>query len=166
MEIDSFLDHLVGVLNRTHASLRVEAAATEIASYFGVQPHEIGFFQVNPASRMAYFRWPFPQNGVSIPLKSFSTSLVTATARQRRGIVNNGFAKTPHLHMLEFTLANPEQRIPIQKIMSAPVADGEVLRWIIQVGRKGKTIGDAGPDFTESDLAELEKIAAAIAPLM
>lgn len=168
MDFDSFLEQFVGTLTRTQPVLRMEAAATGIARYFAVQTHEIGFFQVDTASRLAYFRWPLPKNGntITFPLKSFSSSLVTTTARQRQGILNNSFGSTPHLHMFEHTLADPEQRISIQKIMSVPVADDEKLRWIIQVARKGNTIGEAGPDFTASDLEQLEKIATALARLL
>jgi hypothetical protein len=166
MDIDSFRAHLVATLSRTHSGLRLEVAATEIARYFGGQAHEIGFFQVELNSRLAYFRWPPSQIGMTFSLNAFASSLVTTTARQRQGVINNSFASTPHLHMFENTLADREQRIPIQKIMSAPAVDGELLRWIIQMTRKGKTIDEAGPDFTETELNHLQQIAVAIAPLL
>ena len=67
--------------------------------------------------------------------------------------------------MFELSLAEKEHCIPLQKVMSAPCVDGDVLRWIIQVSRKGHTAEEAGADFTAQDLARLEQIAATVATL-
>lgn len=165
MTIDAFSQRLADILSSLGEEEPAPVMAREVASFFDVEPHEVGLFQIDNSGRLAIFRWP-PQrsdNLATIPLKSFATSLVSATARERRATVDNAFAATPHLFIYERGLAEKEQRIPVQKIMSAPVSDGDRLRWIVQVSRKGASPQEAGPDFTPADLQDLEKIAAVIA---
>lgn len=164
MTIDDFSPHFAKTLVATPTKQRLETAATEIAAFFAVTPHEVAFFQVESSGRSAVFRWP-PQAGstMNISLKSYGSSLVSATAREERGFINNAFVTTPHLHMFEHVLAEPQQRIPVQKIMSAKVSADGVLRGIIQVCRKGKSRDEAGADFTAEDLGQLEQIATILA---
>lgn len=168
MTVEDFSRHLSRILPFLDASLRTEMTARELAAFFDVDPHEVGVFQIDAAGRTANFCWP-PHSGsaINIPLKTFVTSLVAATAKERRGIVDNQFSSTPHLHMFEHGLAEREQRVPVQRIMSVPVsADDGALRWIIQVTRKGKTLDEAGPAFTDKDLQALERVAAALSRLI
>ncbi|HAD03469.1 MAG: hypothetical protein A2091_05915 [Desulfuromonadales bacterium GWD2_61_12] len=164
MTIADFSPHFARTLVATAKKQRLETAATEIAAFFAVTPHEVAFFQVDSRGRSAVFRWP-PQAGstMNIPLKSYGSSLVSATAREERGFINNAFVTTPHLHMFEHVLAEPQQRIPVQKIMSARVSVDGVLRGIIQVCRKGRNRDEAGADFSNDDLLHLEQIAEILA---
>jgi hypothetical protein len=56
------------------------------------------------------------------------------------------------------------EQLPIQKIMSAPVAvsDGNVMG-VVQVSRKGLDPAVAGVDFTNEDLKQLEQMAEILA---
>jgi len=161
MLVEDFCRHISRILSHLDGPLRLEMAAREVAAYFDVDPHEVGFFQVDSAGRTATFVWP-PHGGsaIHIPLKTSVSSLVATTAREMRGVVDNQFAATPHLHMFEHGLSDREQRVPVQRIMSAPVvAQENALRWIVQVSRKGRSVEEAGPAFTESNLRELERVA-------
>jgi GAF domain-containing protein len=164
MPIATFCPKLAKLLFAALPSARLETAAGEIAAFFSVQPHEVAYFQVDATRRSAVFRWP-PQSGLTmdIPIKSHGSSLLCATAREERGFINNSFATTPHLHMFEHVLAEREQRIPVQKIISVPVVRDGTLRGILQVCRKGKSAVDAGLDFTGADLQHLEQIATVLA---
>lgn len=164
MTIDDFCPQLAKTLFAVATRQRLETAASEIADFFAVTPHEVAYFAVDSNGRSAVFRWP-PQAGntMNIPLTSFGSSLVSATAREERGFINNAFVTTPHLHMFEHVLAEPQQRIPVQKIMSARVSVDGTLRGIIQVCRKGKNRDEAGADFTPDDLLHLEQLAAILA---
>lgn len=164
MTIDDFCPHLAKTLVGTATKQRLETAAGEIATFFAVTPHEVAYFQVDSSGRSAVFRWP-PQAGstMNISLKSYGSSLVSATAREERGFINNAFVTTPHLHMFEHVLAEPQQRVPVQKIMSTRVSADGTLRGIIQVCRKGKNRDESGADFTPENLDHLEQIAAILA---
>lgn len=100
---------------------------------------------------------------MKIPVKLFTTSMVSATARDRRGSIDNAFAATPHLHMFEQTLTEREHRLPLQKVMTAPGGQEDQLLWIGQISRKGETREEAGPDFTDAQLRELEVLADCLA---
>lgn len=166
MEIENFCRNLSELLTGMPVSLRIETAAHEIASFFAVKPHEVAYFRITDG-RSATFVWPPPKSGAmtSVPLKAFATSLMSATAREERSFVDNTFHATPHLHMFEHMLADQEQRIPVQKIMSVPVIDHGTLIAVLQVSRKGKSHDAAGPDFTPADLAQLVTISSTLAPL-
>lgn len=167
MTVEGFCQHFSRVLSTINSDLRLELAAREIAAFFAAEPHEVGFFQVDSSGRTATFRWP-PHAGsaINIPLKTFISSLVSETARERRGLIDNHFVKTPHLHMFEHGLAERDQRLPVQRIMSVPVADADgTLRWILQLSRKGQTLEESGPAFTTLDLQALERIAMEFARL-
>lgn len=167
MTAEEFCPHFTRLLTSAPSDQRLELAARQIAAFFAIEPHEVGIFLVDSSGRTATFRWP-PHSGsaINIPLKSFVSSLVATTARERRGLIDNDFAKTPHLHMFEHGLSEREQRVEVQRIMSVPVsgADG-ALRSILQISRKGRTLEESGPAFSELNLKALERIAVEFARL-
>ena len=101
----------------------------------------------------------------SFPLRTFATSMVALTVKDRQARINNTFANTHHLRMMEHTLDVEPNRIPVQKIICAPAIWNDTPRWVIQVSRKGKSLAEAGGDFTPLNLEHLEQIAATIAQL-
>jgi GAF domain-containing protein len=142
---------------------RFEAAAVAIGAFFGVKPHEVAFFTVNAGQRSIVFRWPGTLSAAAtIPLKAFN-SLVAKTANERRSSLDNAFASTRHLEIIEHLLTERTERIPVQKIMSVPIVSRDAVIGVIQVTRKGATREEAGSDFTPADLADLERLASEIA---
>ena len=91
---------------------------------------------------------------------SANRSLVATTASERRGIMSNGFASTPHLFVFESY--GREKNPPIQKIMSVPMLDGDQLKGVIQVCRKGEDGEASLKNFTEPELAALSEMAKVI----
>jgi GAF domain-containing protein len=160
MALEEFCSLLEGRLAATAVSAeRLEIAAREIGSLFGVESHEVGLFRVDTARNQIYFRWPPSMTAASrIPLKAFN-SLVAKTATERRSFIDNEFAATRHLYMLEHLLVDKTERIAVQKVMSVPIVAGENVLGVIQVVRKGSTPQEAGADFTRAELDDLEKVA-------
>ena len=71
----------------------------------------------------------------------------------------------PHASVFEgVPISETERGNPIQKIMSAPIAIGQKVIGVLQVSRKGKAMADAGADFTNPQLRELQIIADALGP--
>ncbi|MDF1581381.1 MAG: GAF domain-containing protein [Desulfuromonadales bacterium] len=167
MNIDAFCQHLLKIYSATERERRLEMIVREIAAFFGVRSHEVGLFKIDPAGRNASLSWPPSRRGsmVNFPLKSFVTSLVALTIKDRQPRIDNTFADTNHLHMMERTPDDPEHRLPIQKIISVPAIWDNSVRWVIQVSRKGRTPDEAGADFTAVELDQLERIAATIGQL-
>ena len=57
-----------------------------------------------------------------------------------------------------------DRALPIQKMITAPIFDGEEAVGVVQISRKGETPRDAGPDFTTADLKKAEELFSKIAP--
>jgi len=167
MTTDTFCRKLTELVTASVTEQRLEIVAHELAAHFAVKPHEVGLFKFDSAGRTAAFVWPPQQlaNTLKIPVKLFNTALVSTTAQQLRGSIDNAFAQTPHLHMFEQALTEREHRLPLQKVMTAPGLKEDRLQWIIQISRKGHTRDEAGPDFTAEELNRLETVAGCLATL-
>lgn len=159
MNVDSFLQDLKVSLDAVNsADELLESIATGVAGFFSVRDHEVGVFAVNHKKYEIAFLWPRGMTSGHIPLKAMN-SLVAKTANELVTTLDNSFAKSRHLFIFEFMLAEKSDRIPIQKIMSVPVIANGEAKAVIQVVRKGAAIADAGEDFTDGDLSALVKIA-------
>ncbi|NVN98419.1 MAG: hypothetical protein HXX17_03775 [Geobacteraceae bacterium] len=159
MDIESFLQNLKVRLDAvTSADELLKPIATGIAGFFSLRDHEVGVFAVNHKKHEIAFLWPQGVTTGHIPLKAMN-SLVAKTANELVTTLDNSFAKSRHLFIFEFMLAEKSDRIPIQKIMSVPVIANGESKAVIQVVRKGADIADAGEDFTDQDLSALVKIA-------
>ena len=160
MNIDRFCSDLSAKLaSATTQEDGLATAAEEISSYFDVEPHEIGFFSVDYPQHQIHFRWPpIMSHANRIPLKAFN-SLVARTANDCQSFIDNMFAVTRHLFMFEHLLVDKAERIPVQKVMSVPILGEKLAMGVIQVVRKGASPDEAGADFNEATVADLEQIA-------
>lgn len=142
---------------------RLAAAAEEISFFFAVTPGDVAIFSCDSDRQALVLRWPAAlRTAGTIPIAA-NNCLVAKTARDDKGFSDNAFSSTPHLYMFEHFLSPGEGRIPIQKIISAPMrCDGE-LRGVVQVARKGVDRQHAGNDFTGQDLSALEGLTAVLA---
>lgn len=167
MDISFFCRQLASTLAAALPEQKIETLARRLAEYFKVEAHEVGLFRVDTTGRFLCFVWPPHRltHDIKIPLKSFYSTLVSKTAREKSGSIDNTFATSRHLKMLELSLVDRENCLPMQKVMTVPVLDGENLLWVIQVSRKGTTLADAGPDFTLEQLESLQTVAGTLAAL-
>jgi len=134
---------------------KYEVIATLIAGAFSVKDDEIALFSYDTSREVLVFVWPKSLKSVgSIPLNAHRC-LVSRTAVEKKGELDNSFASTPHLYMFEHFLSDKVKRIPIQKIMSVPVMMGDQLKGVVQTARKGPDRDSSGPDFSSTDLALL-----------
>jgi len=105
----------------------------------------------------------------SIPVSS-STAIAAHTAVSKKTELFNSFVKVKHASVFETVrLTNPNnadelEQCTIQKLMSAPVLDPQKkVLGVVQVCRKGYDLQNAGPDFTQGDLQQLELAASVLA---
>lgn len=134
---------------------KYEVIATLIAAAFSVREDEVALFSYDVSREVLVFVWPKSLKSVgSIPLNAHRC-LVSKTAVEKKGVLDNSFASTPHLYMFEHFLSDKVKRIPIQKIMSVPVMTGDQLKGVVQTARKGLDRDSSGADFTTTDLALL-----------
>lgn len=155
-----FCRNLYVTVSAAEAETRLSVFAEGIAQFFNVVGHDIGLFKLDRESHNASFAWPPNRTNqeIKVPLNLYKSSFVSKTVKSGHGLMDNNFFSSPHLHVFENILADKEQCLPIQKIMTAPGKNDGQIRWIIQVTRKGKTLDDAGPDFTTEQLRSLEII--------
>jgi GAF domain-containing protein len=148
-------------------SLRLNRVADLVSKNFGVELHEVALMVLTPDDRFLRFVLPPMLREVGqIPLTS-TNALAARTVRERRPETINHFAVVPHSSVFEAVpIAEDQRSEAIQKIMSAPIIQDRKVWGVIQVSRKGKSAGEAGPDFTHSQLRELKSIGDALAPLI
>jgi hypothetical protein len=160
MSVETFCARLAGLLAATTVSeQRLEIVASEIGAFFEVRAHEVGLFSVKEKQHKIEFLWPrgLPSNS-HIPLEAVN-SLVAKTAKKRESYIDNAFAKSRHLFLFEHFLADKSERISVQKVMSVPVLSGDGIKGVVQLVRKGESLEEAGADFTDTNLVELQCIA-------
>lgn len=137
--------------------------AEQISKGFSVKPDEVALLALIQQEKFLKFVVPEKLQQVgNIPMTS-TNSLAVRTARDKRPEIINNFTTARHPTVFEAVPLGQQRGDPIQKIMSAPmVADSKVVG-VIQVSRKGKTLGAAGADFSPKELNDLVAVAAVVA---
>ena len=137
-----------------------------MAKLFGVQEDEVAIMEVVSAGRTLRFVIPEKLREVgSIPLSS-TTALAARTVRERRSDILNNFPVARHATVFEGVPLGRRPGESIQKIMSAPILSGTDVVGVAQICRKGASLGDAGPDFTQRDLSQLQSLNQALGRLL
>jgi hypothetical protein len=140
----------------------VDRVCLKLAQILRVQRNEVALLRLERNS----LRFVFPPELRAAGVLPLSGSAVAArTAATRTSLLSNSFARVRHVSLFESVklgVVEDEscQQMPIQKIMSVPLANaaGNVLG-VVQVSRKGLDASFAGADFTGDDLKQLEKAA-------
>jgi hypothetical protein len=151
--------------NNEGEAVRLNRAVELISKDFRVRTHEVAILGLTADERSLRFLAPDGLRGVGeIPLSS-TKSLAARTAREKHAEMINHFSVVPHASVFEAVpIAEDLRGDPIQKIMSSPIILGAEVVGVIQVSRKGKTLAEAGPDFTDPQLRQLKTISDALAP--
>lgn len=134
----------------------------KLAKILQVRRSEIALLKLEKGS----LRFVFPVELRSAGVLPLSGSAVAArTAATRTPLLSNSFMRVKHVSLFEAVkLSAGEEdksmeQMPIQKIMSVPVASGDKVLGTVQVSRKGLDPKGAGSDFTSEDLKKLEQAA-------
>lgn len=142
---------------------RYDLVAICMGEYFGVHVDEVSLFSFDKDRMALVFIGDIASKiAGNIPLDA-KNCLVSRTAVTRKGSIDNDFSSTPHLHAFEYLISDTSKRIPIRKIMSAPVMNAAGLKGVIEIARKGVTLESAGADFTDKDLEDLAVFATLLA---
>lgn len=164
MKLDDFCRTLQSKLAATPDAERVATAAQALSTAFRVTPNEVALFLLDESGELLTFAWPphLTKAGL-IPLAARST-IVATVAREGRSLLDNRFSATAHAAYFEQTgKALPsEERLPIQKIICAPLRNARQIVGVVQVCRKAETLEQAGADFTEAELQALTTICATL----
>jgi GAF domain-containing protein len=161
-ELGRIVDDLAGSATPLE-SAQLAQVAERIAKDFGVKPDEVAILTLVEESKFLRFLLPEKLQAIgTIPLTS-ATALAVRTIREKRAELVSNFAAARHISVFEGVPLGRRRGELIHKIMSVPiVADGKALG-VVQISHKGRTPADAGPDFTQKDLRELESITGVLA---
>jgi hypothetical protein len=149
------------------ASPNSNGVCLKLAQILRVRRSEVALLRLEKGT----LRFVFPTELRSAGVLPLSGSAVAArTAATRTSLLSNAFMRVKHVSLFEAvklgTVEEDKSReqMPIQKIMSVPVADpeGQVVG-VVQISRKGLDPSGAGADFTNEDLKQLELAADIVA---
>ncbi len=146
-----------------------DRACLKLAQILNVRRSEVALLRLEKGS----LRFIYPPELRSAGVLPLSGSAVAArTAATRAPLLSNTFMRVKHVSLFEAVKlgAGVEEedrsqgQMPIQKIMSVPVAcsGGDVVG-VLQVSRKGLDASVAGADFTSDDLKNVEQAAEILA---
>jgi len=159
------LGDLENMLTESPSSDRV---CLKLAQILRVRRNEVALLRLEKGSLRFIFPAELRSAGV-LPLTG--PAIAARTAATRTPLLSNTFMRVKHVSLFESVKLGVEEeedqsqnQLPIQKIMSVPVAlaGGQVVG-VAQVSRKGLDPSVAGADFTSDDLKQLEQAAEIIA---
>jgi hypothetical protein len=138
--------------------------AEKLSRAFHVGSQEVALYRLE----QGFLRFLLPaelRTAGTIPLSSSAVSAQTADAKKSE--LFNNFIKVKHASVFEnIKLGDKEHSaevLPIQKLISAPIVDGQGdVLGVVQVCRKGAD-ASCGPDFSMDDLQRLENAAKVLA---
>jgi hypothetical protein len=160
-DLASVLDSLVQSGHSPNTEERAQVAEA-IAQRFSVDPDEVAILTLSAKKKTLQFVVPEKLAPVgTIPLSSTS-ALAARTARERKPEIVNNFSSSRHASVFEGVPLGRRQGETIQKIMSAPILDGNDVLGVIQISRKGRSASDSGPDFTQKEINELASLSHAL----
>jgi hypothetical protein len=145
-----------------------EKFSSALSKLFAVRLNEVALLKLEKG--LLRFLCPSElKTAGSIPLSS-STAIAAHTAVTKKNELFNSFVQVKHASVFETVrLTDPEDadkpdQCTIQKLMSAPVLDAQKkVLGVVQVCRKGYDLQNAGPDFSQEDLQQLDLAAGVLA---
>jgi hypothetical protein len=147
-----------------------EQACAELSNLFNVGLTEVALMRVE--DDILNFLFPSELGAAGFVPLSSSKAVAARTATTRKVELFNNFVIVQHANVFETIKLSTlgQSNIPgantIQKLMTAPVVDAHHnVVGVLQICHKGLAPDDSGPDFTLSDLQNLEVAARALGNL-
>jgi hypothetical protein len=136
----------------------LDRVSEAIAGIFRLKADEVAVLEILPPGKLLGFVLPEKLRAAgTIPMNS-NLALAARTARLRRADIVNNFPSFRHASVFEGFPLGRRYDESIQKIVSAPIVRDNRVIGVVQLCRKGISPMDAGPDFTASDLADLQNL--------
>ena len=143
-----------------------ERVCMKLAQILRVHYNEVALLRLEKNS----LRFLYPaelRTAGALPLTG--SAVAARTAVTRTSLLSNSFARVKHASLFESVKLgcveeDSAQQMPIQKIMSVPLASADrKIVGVVQISRKGLDASMAGADFTRDDLKQVEKAAEILA---
>lgn len=163
MPVPDPLATVAALCARSAAGESLSEAVSALAEAFQVGAHEVAVLRLEQEV-LAFVAPARLRTMGTIPLSAANSSVAARTAKTGRSDLNNRFAATPHARVFE-GIKLGDAKLPIQKLMSAPIARAGRILGVVQVSRKANSPDDVA-DFTREDLALLTRAGEMLANLL
>jgi hypothetical protein len=144
----------------------MDSLGSSIGHAFSVQEDEVAVLLVKDQDLLLGFAYPFTFYTDKKNVIPMSTpSIAGEVLRAGKGRVDNNVHQIRHLDMYERIKVKGKTPLKIQKMISAPLLLPEGRPFgVMQVSRKAKSLEEAGPNFTATDLLKLTDLGSWLAP--
>jgi len=133
-----------------------------VAGVFGAKTDEVAILFLTSDAKHLRFVAPrrFSDLG-TIPVTKRDSIAVNIFGRKAGEAMNN-VPMVKHVAFFE-SVKLRDRVLPIQKMITVPILEGEEAVGVAQISRKGETPGEAGPDFSQGDVRKAQEIFQAVA---
>lgn len=141
--------------------------AMAIAESLKVNPEEVAIILLTSSRESLKFVWPpaLLQSLSAFPA-SHKFAFASGILSTLKGKVDNKIAESKHLKFFENVKGMETSGLPIQKMVALPIMMGPTPLGVVEVSRKGKSLEEAGPNFTPQDAQNLVAICKTCAPFL
>ena len=139
-----------------------ERVVKYVAGAFGAKTDEVAMLFLTSDRKHLRFAAPrkFFDLG-TIPITKRDSIAVNIFGRKAGEAMNN-VPMVRHVAFFE-SVKLRDRAVPIQKMITVPILQGEEAIGVAQISRKGETPSEAGPDFTATDVRKAQEIFQAVA---
>jgi hypothetical protein len=132
---------------------------------FGCKTDEVAILILTSDNRHLRFISPrkFTDLG-TIPVTKRDSIAVSVLAKKSGEAMNN-VPMVKHVSFFE-SVKLRDRVVPIQKMITVPILHRGSAVGVAQISRKGETPGEAGPDFTASDVRKAQDLYESVAPYL
>lgn len=146
----------------------LNALVSTVSNALSLGPDEMAILMLSGDRSMLEFVYPSELaagGGNRFPLTV--PSVAGRVVRTGRNALSNAAYEVPRLEFYERIRIKEQKPQQIQKLLAVGVKGPEGrIRAVIEVSRRGESLGQAGPDFRPEDQQLLERLAAAVAPAL
>jgi hypothetical protein len=139
-----------------------ERIVKNVCTTFGTKNDEVAILVLTTDSKHLRFVAPrkFSDLG-TIPVTKRDSIAVNILGKKVGEAMNN-VPMVKHVAFFE-SVKLRDRAVPIQKMITVPILQGEDAIGVAQISRKGETPSEAGPDFTAGDVRKAQEIFQAVA---
>jgi len=142
-----------------------ERIVKRVSSAFTVKADEVAILLLTGDAK--HLRFVSPRKFVdmgTIPVTKRDSIAVNILGKRVGEAINN-VPMVKHVAFFE-SVKLRDRPVPIQKMITVPILlNGEAVG-VAQISRKGETSGEAGPDFSGSDVKKAQEMFQAVAPYL
>ena len=140
--------------------------ARDIALALKLRDDEVSVLLSNADGTVLRFLYPEALFKTGVKLAMDRNSLAGQAIYYRKAQLHNDMQQVKRMAFFERVKTGEAAPLPIQKMLTVPIIEGERVLGVVQCSRKAKTLAEAGADFTKADIALLEDQLSELAMMM